>query len=94
MRKNHVKSTRAEIAIELGSRRRVGAVYLALKPETKRSIGPRSRVKISREGRTLRLTVSAKDANALRAALNSYLRWVSGSLDLIRVVNHPESLEE
>jgi len=86
-----MKNARAEIAIELSSKRHAVAIYKALKPETKHSIGPRSKVAIRQRGKDLRITVSAKDLRALRAALNSYLRWVSGSADLIRVVDDSES---
>jgi len=89
-----MKNTRAEIAIELSSRRHAEAVYKALKPETMHSIGPRSKVTILLKGKTLQIGVFAKDISALRAAVNSYLRWVSGSADLILVVDRFEPEKE
>ncbi len=83
-----MKDTKAEIVIQLSSRRHAEAIYKALKPETKHSIGPRSKVEILLRGKTLEIFVFAKDLSALRAAVNSYLRWVSGSTDLIRTVDH------
>ncbi len=82
-----MKSARAEIAIELSSKRHAEAIHKALKPETRHSIGPRSRVAVLLIGRTLRIDVFAKDVPALRAAVNSYLRWVSGSATLIQAVD-------
>lgn len=83
-----MKTTRAEIAIELSSKRQAEAICKALRPETRHSIGPRSRVAILLRGKALEIVVFAKDISALRAAVNSYLRWVSGSTDLIRIVDH------
>ncbi len=83
-----MKATRAEIAIELSSKRHAEAIYKALKPETKHSIGPRSKVAILLRGKALEIVVFARDISALRAAVNSYLRWVSSSTDLIRSIDH------
>ncbi len=85
-----MKATRAEISVEFTSKTYAEAVYRALKPETKHSIGPRSKVTIVLEGKSLQIAVSAKDISALRAAINSYLRWVSGSAELIQVASYFE----
>lgn len=82
-----MKNARTEIAIELSSKRHAEAIHKALKPETRHSMGPRSKVTILLTGRTLRIDVFAKDIPALRAAVNSYLRWVSGSAALIQAAD-------
>ena len=53
-----------------------GVVHEALRPETGRDV-PKARVAMrSAPGRlTLTLTIDADDTGALRAAVNSYLRW-------------------
>lgn len=50
-------------------------VYGALSPEAGRDI-PRTKVRASMEGGSMVLKVEATDLPALRAALNSYLRWI------------------
>jgi KEOPS complex subunit Pcc1 len=50
-------------------------VFGALAPEAGRDI-PRTRVHASLEDGDLVLRVEANDLSALRAALNSYLRWI------------------
>ena len=55
------------------------AVHLlkeALSPETQRTI-PRTKVKVREKGGLLTIDIEAQDVNALRAAVNSYLRWVT-----------------
>ena len=51
----------------------------SLAPETERSI-PRTSVNVMDMGDVLRIEIEASDVNALRAAINSYLRWVSVGL--------------
>jgi len=46
----------------------------ALSPEAGREI-PGTRVRVTGRGKTLTLDIEADDTGALRAALNSYLRW-------------------
>ena len=49
-------------------------VRRALEPETGRDV-PRASVAISGSGSRMVLTIEAEDTAALRAAVNSYLRW-------------------
>ncbi|MDD1768691.1 MAG: hypothetical protein LUQ55_01755 [Methanomassiliicoccales archaeon] len=55
----------------------------AISPEVGREI-PRTRVKISSESDQLVLDIEASDLAALRAALNSYLRWIKVAEDVSR----------
>ncbi len=51
-----------------------GVVYEALQPETGRDV-PKARVSMRSARGRLTLTIDADDTSALRAAVNSYLRW-------------------
>jgi len=51
-------------------------VVRALGPETKTTPARRSSVRIEEKGRILILNFEAKDTTALRASINSYLRWI------------------
>jgi KEOPS complex subunit Pcc1 len=46
----------------------------ALSPEAGRDV-PKARVSVSGLGRRVLITIDADDTGALRAAVNSYLRW-------------------
>jgi len=48
---------------------------------------PRSRVSIGGAADLAEVVVEAEDVSALRAALNSYLRWAQVALDVRRTVN-------
>lgn len=58
-----------------------GLVRRALAPEAGREI-PRARVVVRGEGDLAEIVVEAEDTSALRAALNSYLRWAQVALDV------------
>jgi len=62
-----------------------GVVRAALSPEAGREI-PRSQVTVRGEGEVAEVLVDAEDVAALRAALNSYLRWTQVAVDAHRAV--------
>ena len=65
---------KAVFTFELGPHRN-RAVLAALGPEASRDV-PRAAARVSSEGPQLRLEITAEDSASLRAAVNSYLRWV------------------
>lgn len=55
-------------------------VAKSLLPETERKI-PRTKVELREDDDAIKIELMADDVNALRAAANSYLRWISVSID-------------
>jgi len=55
----------------------------SLNPEIKNKI-PKTIVKVSLEKETFSLEIKAKDISSLRAACNSYLRWINTALNVKR----------
>ncbi|MCJ2531565.1 MAG: hypothetical protein LN413_04550 [Candidatus Thermoplasmatota archaeon] len=70
---------RAWVRVETDAAETVAA---ALGPEATRPV-PRSAVTLTTTSSALVMEVEARDTGALRAALNSYLRWASGALRMI-----------
>lgn len=68
---------KATIRINLPSKKLVEILLKALKPETKKPTTSRSKVYIDSKDKQIILQIHAKDTSALRAALNSSLRWVA-----------------
>ena len=73
----------ALIRLNFPSEKDVEIALQALQPETKTAPAARSRVQVRGEGRNLILSFEAKDTSALRAAINSYLRWVHLTKDVV-----------
>jgi KEOPS complex subunit Pcc1 len=65
---------RAVFSFDLGKVKNE-AVLAALKPEVAREL-PRARARVWQQDSLLYLEVKAEDSASLRAAVNSYLRWV------------------
>lgn len=78
---------KATIRIKISSEEKLLSLIEALRPETKRS-GNRSKVKIGRDGSIIILNVEAKDTVALRATLNTYLRWIGSTMDTLEVITN------
>ncbi len=66
----------AVITLRFSSPRLLNVTLKALKPETRRALSPRSQVQIYGKGKNLTLIFKARDTSSLRAAVNSYLRWM------------------
>jgi tRNA threonylcarbamoyladenosine modification (KEOPS) complex Pcc1 subunit len=68
-------TNRARFIIEFPSQKSASIVVTALSPEIQHRI-PKSTVSFAVTGKTLTLTIETDDVSSLRAASNSYLRWV------------------
>ncbi len=81
----------SKISIELPSKKMVEILLKALLPETRRSVTSRSKVFVEGIGKRLVIKVQAKDLTALRATLNSYLRWVTLIVDICRATEQTKA---
>jgi tRNA threonylcarbamoyladenosine modification (KEOPS) complex Pcc1 subunit len=57
-------------------------VCLSLLPELGRTV-PRTDVAVSENDSGVTLSIDAEDSSALRAALNSYLRWINSIISTV-----------
>jgi tRNA threonylcarbamoyladenosine modification (KEOPS) complex Pcc1 subunit len=62
-------------------------IIKSLRPELESNISDRSKVLIEASESGLILKVEAEDVTALRAAVNSYLYWINGVIDIGRRIN-------
>ncbi len=58
-------------------------VNKALQPEIESHFSDRTKVSMEKISDSLKMTFEASDIVALRAAVNSYLRWIQGILNLV-----------
>lgn len=65
----------ASMVLELQDEVCARGIYEAILPESLRPPS-RSRVKLKQEGQALLIEFEAEDVVALRASVNSYLRWI------------------
>jgi tRNA threonylcarbamoyladenosine modification (KEOPS) complex Pcc1 subunit len=69
------------ISIEFNTKQQASIIALALQPEIIESI-PYTKVSITTKDATLLLKISARQTSTLRAACNSYLRWMQTALSV------------
>lgn len=86
--KTSLEKASAEITIEihLPSAKLAETVYKSLLPETKQPSGFRSHVSVKHQGKLLELHILADDIVALRAASNTFLRFVAVAVKTVNVV--------
>ena len=75
----------AVIKIEL-TEKLLGVIEIALVPEAETPSSDRSNTKVMIEDNYLVIQTQARDTTALRASLNSYLRWVDGIQNIVESI--------
>ena len=81
-----IEHGRATIEIPLESKELAETIRSALDPETNSAPSDRARVELVVRDTVLVIEITSGDMTSLRAAMNSYIAWVSASLDTIDAV--------
>jgi KEOPS complex subunit Pcc1 len=76
-----------ELEIEFNTAQEAEIVLKSIKPEINGSPSDRTSVNIDINENTLRITIDAQDTASFRASLNSYLRWIKLSYEVINLKN-------
>jgi KEOPS complex subunit Pcc1 len=76
----------ATVRLEISSDRQMKTVLKSLEPEVRDPSSRRSHTSLTKDGVFLVLSIEAKDIVALRATLNSYLRWIDSVLNVFDVL--------
>ena len=76
---------KANFVLVFDSEEEARIVAESLSPEIKHRI-PKTKVEVSLSNNTFSLEIEAKDISSLRAACNSYLRWIKTALDVKKTV--------
>jgi tRNA threonylcarbamoyladenosine modification (KEOPS) complex Pcc1 subunit len=71
------------LEIPLDSERVANILYSALLPETESIPSDRATTKVSVKGSSLVIEIVANDLTAMRAALNSFVAWISACMRTI-----------
>jgi len=82
-----LESVKTELEIEFDNSQEAEIVLGSIKPEINGSPSDRTTVSIDIHDNTLTITITAKDTASFRASLNSYLRWIKLSKEVINLKN-------
>jgi tRNA threonylcarbamoyladenosine modification (KEOPS) complex Pcc1 subunit len=61
-------------------------IQKSLLPEIEQPTSNRATIKILNEKEKISILINASDLSALRAAINSYLRWINAIIDVVSIV--------
>lgn len=78
-----LKSAETQLEIEFDSQKEANIVLTALRPEISDLPSQRTSTEIESDHNTLKVTIKAQDSASLRASLNSYLRWIMLSRQIL-----------
>lgn len=76
-----------ELEIDFENPRDAKIVLGSIKPETSGSPSDRTSVSVDIRDSTLKIVIKAQDTASFRASLNSYLRWIKLSEEVINLEN-------
>jgi len=71
----------AKFFLNFDSKEEAKIIAESLDPEIKQKI-PKTNVQVTLSNKTFSLYIEAKDVSSLRAACNSYLRWINTALNV------------
>jgi tRNA threonylcarbamoyladenosine modification (KEOPS) complex Pcc1 subunit len=84
---SNIVSGKSVIEIPLDSPETAEIIFTAISPETKSGPSDRASTKVSLRDSVLVVEVEAADITALRAAMNSYIAWVSACIKSIEQID-------
>ena len=87
MRIKALKKVESQIELEFPSSNDAEVVLQAIEPEIRESPSERTSTEIECQGNILKISITAQDTTSLRASLNSYLRWVMLSNEILELKN-------
>ncbi|MHA1906200.1 MAG: KEOPS complex subunit Pcc1 [Candidatus Thorarchaeota archaeon] len=83
---DRIVKAQASLLIDVDDSKLVDVLYSAIKPETESVSSDRATAHLTKEGNQLQISIDASDLTALRASMNSYLAWISGSIRAVESV--------
>jgi len=75
----------AKFIIEFDSKNEALIIAESINPEIKNKI-PKTKAKVNLTDNIFTIEINAKDISSLRAACNSYLRWINTALNVKKTV--------
>jgi len=80
-------NSKVTVKIKFSSEKQIRSLFKAITPETEKPPTTRARVKLEKDGLFVVLLVESDDTIALRATLNSYLRWINSTVTVLEVLD-------
>jgi tRNA threonylcarbamoyladenosine modification (KEOPS) complex Pcc1 subunit len=79
---------KASVCLKFCDPKHLAALVTALQPEVNSPVIHRSNVDLQMRGCFLVLNITAEDTVALRAMINTYLRWIASTVNILEIIEH------
>ena len=76
---------KAKIHLKFTNQKQISTVLEALTPEANLPLTHRGNVRFKKDGLFLVLLIEAEDTVALRAIMNTYLHWITSTINVIHI---------
>lgn len=80
-----LNSIETVFSIELDNSHDAEIVYNSIKPEVTFARSERSTTEIELTGNTINIKIFSNDVVSLRASINSYVRWIKLSTEILKI---------
>jgi KEOPS complex subunit Pcc1 len=80
-----LESAQFQLELTLDDHQDAEVLYKSIKPEITSAPSSRTHSTLELHGNIIKLRVKAKDSTSLRAAINSYMRWITLSHEVINL---------
>ncbi|MGP8190826.1 MAG: KEOPS complex subunit Pcc1 [Methanobacterium sp.] len=80
-----LESVKAEFEMEFENQWEAEVILKSLEPEIASAPSQRSSTNLKQMNNILKMEIYATDVTSLRAAINSYLRWIRLSYDVLKL---------
>ncbi|MCD7781932.1 MAG: hypothetical protein LUG89_04500 [Methanosphaera sp.] len=80
-----LKNIETIFEVELDDSKDAQIIYNSLKPEVEFSHNDRSTSSINVIDNRIVITIYSKDTVSLRASINSYIRWINLSMEILKI---------
>jgi KEOPS complex subunit Pcc1 len=82
-----LKQVESQIEIEFDSKKEAEIILRSIEPELMDSPSERTQTLVECQENIIKITITAMDSPSIRASLNSYLRWIMLSQQIIELKN-------
>ena len=80
-----LKNIETIFEVEFNSENHAQIIYNSIKPELSFSRNDRSTTTIQLKNKSIIIEINSKDVVSLRASINSYVRWINLSMEILKI---------
>ncbi|OED30678.1 KEOPS complex subunit Pcc1 [Methanosphaera sp. WGK6] len=82
---NILKNIETIFEVELDNTNEAEIIYNSISPELSFENNDRSKTIMTLKGKSIIIKINSKDVVSLRASINSYIRWINLSTEILKI---------